>query len=49
MVLGVPVFAVIYYYFSRYISKKLMRKNLPSDTASYEEFNKYDIDRKEIL
>lgn len=49
MVLGVPVFAVLYYYSSKFISKKLKRKNLPEDTVSYEEFNKYDIDRKEIV
>ena len=49
MVLGVPVFAVMYYYISRYITKKLGRKNLPADTGSYQDFNKYDIDRKEIL
>ena len=49
MVLGVPVFAVIYYYFSRYIKKRLARKNLPTETAEYEEFNKYDINRKDVL
>lgn len=49
MVLGVPVFAVIYYYFSRYIKKRLARKNLPTETVEYEEFNKYDINRKDVL
>ncbi len=49
MVLGVPVFAVIYYYFSRYIKKRLARKQMPTETADYEEFNKYDINRKDIL
>ncbi len=49
MVLGVPVFAVIYYYFSRYIKKRLARKQMPTETADYEEFNKYDINRKDVL
>ena len=49
MILGVPVFAVLYYYSSKFISKKLKRRNLPEDTVNYEEFNKYDIDRKEII
>lgn len=49
MVLGVPVFAVIYYYFSRYIKKRLARRNLPTKTEDYEDFNKYDINRKDVL
>lgn len=49
MILGVPVFAVLYYYSRKFISKKLKRRNLPEDTVNYEEFNKYDIDRKEII
>ena len=49
MILGVPVFAVLYYYSSKFISKKLKRRNLPEDTVNYEDFNKYDIDRKEII
>lgn len=49
MVLGVPVFAVIYYYFGRYIKKRLVRRQQPTETADYMEFNKYDIDRKDVL
>ncbi len=49
MVLGVPVFAVLYYYFSRYIKRRLARKQMPTETADYTEFNKYDIDRKDVL
>lgn len=48
MVLGVPVFAIIYYYLRKYIDKKLAAKNLPVDKASYQDFNKYDINRKEL-
>lgn len=48
MVLGVPMFAVIYYYFSRYITRRLKKKNMPCKTADYEDYNKYDIDRKDV-
>lgn len=49
MVLGVPVFAIIYYYAGRYIRRKLERKEMPQDTNEYIEFNKYDINRKDVL
>lgn len=49
MVLGVPVFAVFYYYLGRYIKKRLTRRNMPTETAEYMDFNKYDIDRKDVL
>ncbi|MGN0658897.1 MAG: AI-2E family transporter [Emergencia sp.] len=49
MILGVPVFAVIYYYFSRYIRRRLRRKNLPEETGEYQDYNKYDINRKDVL
>lgn len=48
MILGVPVFAVIYYYFGRFIRRKLRMRNLPEDTFDYKEYNRYDIDRREI-
>ena len=49
MVLGVPTFAVIYYYSSKFLRKKLRRKNMPEDTEEYLDFNKYDINRKDVL
>lgn len=49
MVLGVPVFAIIYYYFGKFIKKRLRRKNMPTETTEYEEFNKYNIDRRDVL
>ena len=49
MVFGVPVFAIIYYYAGRYIRRKLERKEMPQDTNEYIEFNKYDINRKDVL
>jgi len=49
MVLGVPVFAIIYYYFRKWVNKRLERKSMPSATEDYMDFNKYDISRKDIL
>lgn len=49
MVIGVPTFAVMYYYVSRFIRKKLKRKNMPQDTKEYQDFNKYDVNRKDVL
>lgn len=49
MVLGVPVFAVVFYYLNLHLRKKLKRKGLPPDTEDYEDFNKYDINRKDVL
>lgn len=49
MILGVPTFAVIYYYWSKFIRKRLRRKNMKEDTTEYLEYNKYDINRKDVL
>lgn len=49
MVLGVPVCAVAFYYLNQYLRKRLTRKNMPADTADYQDFNQYDINRKDIL
>ncbi len=48
MVVGVPVFAVFYYYLGRIIRGRLKKKGLPEDTEEYLEYNKYDIDRKDV-
>ena len=48
MVLGVPVFAIIYYHFSRSINRKLEAKGLEFRTDSYEDLNKYKIDKEEL-
>ena len=48
MVLGVPVFAIIYYYFSRSINKRLEAKGLECRTDSDEDLNKYKIDKEEL-
>ncbi|MDY2959237.1 MAG: AI-2E family transporter [Hornefia sp.] len=49
MLLGVPVFALIYYYFKKTIEKKLVYKDMSPDTDEYIEFNNYDINRKDVL
>ena len=49
MVLGVPVFAVIYYYFRRHIVAKLDEKNMPSDTKAYQNYDKYDIKKEDLI
>ena len=49
MILGVPTFAVIYHYSSRFLGKKLKRKNMSEETEEYIDFNKYDINRKDVL
>ncbi len=35
MLLGVPVFAVLYLLFAEFVSSKLKRKNMPEDTGEY--------------
>ena len=49
MILGVPVFAVIYAYTSGAINSKLREKEMPTDTLVYEDFSKYRIDKEEIF
>ena len=48
MLLGVPVFAIIYYYFSKVVSRKLENKGMDVLTFDYEDFDKYDIDKEEF-
>ncbi len=49
MILGVPTMAIIYVYLARTINSKLEKKNLPSDTMVYENFDKYGIDKEVIF
>ena len=49
MILGVPVFAVIYAYTSGAINSKLREKEMPTDTLVYEDFSKYRIDKEEVF
>ena len=52
MVLGVPVFAVVYTYIRRGINNRLAEKELPTDTLLYEDFSKYkleDFDKEAVF
>ena len=49
MVVGVPIFAVFYAYVTRFVNGRLSRKGLATDTAVYEEFSKYDINKEDIF
>lgn len=48
MVLGVPVFAILYVYIAKGVNKKLAMKSLPTDTLIYQEFTKYNIDKSKL-
>ena len=49
MVVGVPIFAVFYTYVTRFVNGRLSKKGLATDTAVYEEFTKYEIDKEDIF
>ena len=49
MVLGVPIFAVIYYYIGKYLERRLEKEHEPEWTRDYMTFDKYDIPREDIL
>lgn len=49
MILGVPVFAIIYYYLRKILNNKLQKKNLPYETEKYIEYDKYNINREDIF
>ena len=48
MLIGVPVFAIIAYYFDRYIKKRLKDRGCTTNPYNYTDFNKYDIDKNEV-
>lgn len=48
MLIGVPVFAVFYYYFKQFVEKRLARRGLPVETWDYQNFNNYNVNRKDI-
>ncbi len=49
MVVGVPCFAVFYTYVTRFVNGRLSKKGMTTDTAVYEEFTKYDINKEDIF
>lgn len=49
MILGVPVFTVIFKFISWLIDRRLNRKNLPVETGSYTNVDHYDFDKGEFI
>lgn len=49
MILGVPTFAIIYYYVSRFINRRLTGKGYATETAAYEELQKFGINKEDIF
>ncbi len=49
MILGVPLFAVIYTYCSRGVNNSLKKKDIETNTLTYEDFSKYGIDKEEVF
>ena len=49
MILGVPVFAIIYTYMCRGVNGKLKKKSLSISTMKYQDFSKYGIDKEEVF
>lgn len=49
MILGVPVFAIVYTYVRRGVNGKLREKQLETNTAVYEDFSKYNINKEDIF
>ena len=48
MVLGVPVFTVIYTFIAWVIDRRLAKKNLPAETGVYVDVDCYDFEREEL-
>lgn len=46
MIVGVPIFAIIYGYVDNKINKILLKKNLPVETSKYSNIDKISIDNK---
>ena len=49
MILGVPVFAIIYTYASRAINRKLEKREMETDTLLYEDFSKYNASKEDLF
>ena len=49
MILGVPVFALIYTYVTRGVNSRLERKNYDLETMTYTDYTKYGIDKAEVF
>jgi len=49
MILGVPVFAILYTYMSRGVNNRLKEKQLVTSTLMYEDFSKYNVDKEDVF
>lgn len=49
MILGVPVFAILYTYVSRAINRKLETREMETDTLLYEDFSKYNASKEDLF
>ena len=49
MIIGVPIFAVIYHFIAFYLRKKLKNKDLPTNTNDYDNIKYIDEKTKEII
>ena len=47
MIIGVPIFAVIYHFIAFYLRKKLKKKDLPTNTNEYDNIKYIDEKTKE--
>jgi len=48
MIVGIPVFAVIYAYTGRYVRSRLNKKELPADTCHYKDTSSYRCKKKKL-
>ncbi len=49
MILGVPVFAILYTYISRAINRRLENREMETDTLLYEDFSKYNASKEDLF
>lgn len=49
MILGVPVFAILYTYISRGVNNRLKEKQMVTSTLMYEDFSKYNVNKEDVF
>lgn len=49
MVIGVPLFATLYYIFKRVVERILRKKNLPQETSEYRDVDSFDRDARTFI
>ena len=45
MLVGIPIFAIIYHYIGRFTRHKLRKRNMPTETAFYRDMSNYTSER----